>query len=207
MSDLTKALNKMLIWLRKHRLSDISFLQPGLSNAEIDKLIESLPMQLPQDIRDLYREINGTKIDSNYSNFSCIFESWAFYSLDVVINGYKERIKRYKNNSQMSIFRFDSLDALSIFFNVELTDIGYMIINDKAPDASIVIFESCKAGDCNQIVKYASLTDMMLTISEYYENAYYINNNGDLTLDSEKALQIWRKYNSYRITEAPKLLF
>jgi SMI1 / KNR4 family (SUKH-1) len=206
MSDLTNALDRMLNWLRQYKLSDISLLQPGLSNVEIDKLIENVPLQLPQDIRELYQWKNGTKIVGDHANFSCIFETWAFYPLDIVIDAYKHTLKLYEN-TYTPMFGFDSVDALNIFFSVEPTNMGYIIFNDKVPEASVIIFQYCTGGDCYPIIKYASLTDMMLTIAEYYENAYYISNNGALTLDDKQALGIWRKYNSYRIKEKPNLLF
>ena len=82
-----------------------------------------------------------------------------------------------------------------------MADTGYVLIDEKTQETSPVIFHSCKGGDCSSIIKYASLTSMMLSIAESCENAYDVNTNGDLILDSDRALDIWRKYNFDRITE------
>jgi hypothetical protein len=201
MSDLTDALGRILNWLEQHRLSDISFLQPGLSNAEIDELVVDLPLRLPKDIWELYQWKNGTRIIGDYWEFSCIFENWSFYPLQFVIDGFRDKIERYKKIVPEPIFEYERLNALNIFFCSELTDTGYVLINEKTQETSPVIFHSCKGGDCSPIIKYPSLTSMMLSIAECCENAYGVNTNGDLILDCERALQIWHKYNSYRITE------
>ncbi|MBD2195207.1 MULTISPECIES: SMI1/KNR4 family protein [Calothrix] len=198
MSLLTEALNRICNWLEKNRSHEISFLQLGLSEIEIEKYLADFPFKLSTEVRELYEWKNGTIIGDDLWEFCWAFESWGFYPLEVVISRYRERIKSYQ--AGMSILS-SYLNKLDIFFTVEPEDRGYVLIDDKTQNTSLVVFESCKAGTCSPIIKYASLTNMMLTISDCYENAYYRNSDGYLVPDNEIAYQIWRKYNSYRITE------
>lgn len=202
MSALTEALDRILNWLQHHRPSDVSLLQPGLSEAEIEEIVADLPWRLPNDIRQLYQWKNGTRIAGEYWEFAWTFEVWAFYPLQIVVDGYRDRMKYYEYEPWHPSYGFDSPEVLSIFFSVEPTDTGYVIVDDRTQEASPVVFQSCKAGACSPIIKYASLTNMILTIAESYKTAYCANAQGYLIPDKDKTLQIWRKYNSYQITEA-----
>jgi hypothetical protein len=199
LSSLTEALNRIWNWLEKNCSHQISFLQLGLSEIEIEKFLTDLPFKLSTEVRELYQWKNGTIVGDDPWEFCWAFEYWVFFPLEVVIGGYRERIKSYQ--AGMSILS-SSLNRLDIFFSVEPEDTGYVLIDDKTQETSLVVFESCKAGTCSSLIKYASLTDMMLTISDCYENAYYRNSDGYLVRDNEIAYQIWCKYNSSRITEA-----
>ncbi|MBW4598767.1 MAG: hypothetical protein KME29_03915 [Calothrix sp. FI2-JRJ7] len=68
MSDLTNALDKILSWLQKNYPSHVALLQPGLTEAEINELLEDLPLQLPQDIRELYQWKNGRMLVRDATN-------------------------------------------------------------------------------------------------------------------------------------------
>ncbi len=196
--SITKYLNKIWNWLNQNRYNEISFLQPGLSIKEIEEIISDLPLKLPTEVKALYMWKNGNTIGENEWEYCSIFGYWGFYPLQSVIASYRQ-IVDYQND--VSIFSSE-LNKLYIFFNVEPEDIGYVLINEKNQQTSLVVFESCKAGNCSPIIKYASLTNMMLTISDWYENAYYINYDGFLIPENEEAYQIWRKHNSSGITKA-----
>ncbi|OUL18578.1 hypothetical protein BV378_36555 [Nostoc sp. RF31YmG] len=197
MSALTDALDRILAWLQQYRPSHVSLLQPGLTAKEIEEIIADMPLQLTQDIRELYQWRNGSRIIGEYKEFAWTFEFFSFYPLQIVVNGYLDRAKREK----VELFGFEHPNALNIFLSVEPTDIGYVFIEEQAQEAAPVVFEYCKGGGCNPIIKYSSLTNMMLTIAEIYENADDVDTYGNFTIDSEKAITIWRKYNAYRITE------
>lgn len=172
MLALANALDRILNWLEQHRPSDVSLLQPGLSDEEIDELITDLPLKLPNDIRELYKWRNGTIIVGNYEEFAWTFEFWAFYPLQIVIDGYRQKIELNKKQYRQPTWEFQGLNTLNIFFSPELVDIGYVLIDDKNQEASPVIFEYCKGGACSPIIKYASLTNMLLTIAEIYEKGF-----------------------------------
>jgi hypothetical protein len=195
MSVLTESLDRIWIWLQQNKASDLSFLQPGLSDTEIEELIGDLPLQLPEDIRELYKWKNGTKIIGDYLEFSCIFENWTFYPLQLVVNGYRHKVEMFKNVNYEPIFEHENLNILSIFFSSDLEEMGYVVIDDKTQQCSPVIFQYCKGGVCVPIIKCASLTSLFVTIAECCQNSYYVDADGNLNLDNEIALEIWRKYN------------
>jgi HEAT repeats/SMI1 / KNR4 family (SUKH-1) len=202
MSDLTDALNKILYWLQQNRPSDVELLETGLSEAEIEEIIEDLPLQLPQDILELYKWKNGSTIIGEYENFCWAFEWWSFYSLEIVINGYRHRLKSSRNHYWAPEFPYKTHNSLGIFFSPELTDTGYAVIDETKHQVSPIIFLHSKAGADTPIIKYASLTTMMQTVAECYEQAYYMGADGYLVPDEVKKLEIWRKYNSEYIAEA-----
>lgn len=196
MSDLTNALNKILSWLQKNYPSHVALLQPGLTEAEINELLEDLPLQLPQDIRELYQWKNGSRIIGEYEDFCWAFDSWSFYPLELVIDAYCH------NLDWAPLFDNKSYTSLNMFFSSpDRSENGYAVI-DNSRETSPIIFQYCKAGACEQIIKYASLTTMMQTVAECYEQAYYKDADGYLVPDNMKKLEIWRKYNSERIAEA-----
>lgn len=196
MSDLIEALNRILNWLQQNHPSDVELLEPGLSKAEMEEIIEDLPLQLPQDIQELYQWKNGSKIIGEYENFCCAFESWSFYSLEIVINAF------FHNREFMPILERDNYSRLNIFFSPELTDTGYATVDETKQQTSPIIFMHCKAGANTPIIKYASLTKMMQTVAECYEQAYYVNVDGYLIADEVKRLEFWRKHNSEYIAKA-----
>jgi hypothetical protein len=197
MSVLTESLDRIWIWLQNNKAPDLLFLQQGLSEAEIEEIIADLPLQLPEDIQELYKWKNGTKIIGDYLEFSCIFEKWSFYPLQIVANGYRHKVERFKIDIFEPFFEHQNLNILSIFFSSDLEETGYVVIDDKIQQCSPVIFQHCKGGVCVPITKYASLTSLFVTIAECCENAYYVDADGNLNLDNEAALDIWRKYNVF----------
>lgn len=78
MSLLTKALERILEWLEKYRPYDVSFLQPGLSKAEIEVITKDLPFKLPQEVCELYQWKNGTTKGNEYWEFGLFFEHLIF---------------------------------------------------------------------------------------------------------------------------------
>ncbi len=48
---------------------------------------------------------------------------------------------------------------------------------------------------------YSSLTDMMMTLAESHETAYYIGEDGYFEKDIDKVLSIWQKYNSSQLVK------
>ena len=195
--SITEHLNKILNWLNQDRYNEISFLQPGLSIKEIEEIISDLPLQLPTEVKQLYMWKNGTTRGNYEHEYNTTFGYWGFYPLQSVIASYQ--IIDFHND--VSIYSSE-LNKLYIFFNAQPEEDGYVLIDERNQQTSLVVFEFCKAGDCSPIIKYASLTDMVLTISDWYENAYYINYDGFLIPENDVAYQIWRKYNSSGITKA-----
>ena len=196
--SITEHLNKILNWLNQNRYNEISFLQPGISIEEIEEIISDLPLKLPIDVKQLYMWKNGTTRGNYEHEYSSAFGYWGFFPLQSVIASYRQIIDFHNDVSIYS----SELNKLHIFFNAQSEEDGYVLIDKKNKQTSLVVFEFCKAGDCSPIIKYASLTDMVLTISDWYENAYYINYDEFLIPENDVAYQILRKYNSSGITKA-----
>ncbi len=197
MSTLTKALNRILKWLQQYRPLDVSFLNPGLSVAEIEEIVKKLPVRLPKEVYELYQWRNGTIRGTEDWEFSCTFDWWGFVPLQFARVEHKLRSNNYREPWPVAS---DSFYSLNIFFSVEPIDEGFVVIDETLKPAP-VCFQSCKAGGCSSIAKYASLTTMMLTIADCYENAYYVDAAGNFTQDTYR-VQIWRKYNSSQIVKA-----
>ncbi|OKH43013.1 hypothetical protein NIES2101_31670 [Calothrix sp. HK-06] len=119
MSDLTNALDKILSWLQKNYPSHVALLQPGLTEAEINELIEDLPLQLPQDIRELYQWKNGSIIIGDYEDFCWAFECWSFYPLELIIDGYCH------NLDLVPVFENEIHNRLNIFGSCVLSVLNF----------------------------------------------------------------------------------
>ncbi len=170
-----------------------------MSPDEIEEIITDLPLQLPNDIRSLYRWKNGIRIGEENWEYSHIFLNWGFYPLQIIVDGYLENVK-----SCYFGLGLNPANAWPIFFHAEGTRTGYALVDDKTQETSPVVFQNCYGGGCSLIIEYASLTSMMLTVAECYESAYFVDSNGYLHLDDNQALDIWRKFNSEKIKSEPK---
>jgi len=194
MLTLTKALNRIFKYLEKHKPEAISLLQPGLSDSEIEELVKDLPIQLPEEIYDLYKWKNGSGKSPGLEHIAYIFDEFSFYPLEVAIGKYRPKLikdKRWKD--------IYSSSWLEIFF-CYIGEVGGYVFVDDSQETSQVIFAYHKDGD-DITQKYTSLTSMMTTIAECYETgAYSITKHEDCTVtvtnNEQKAHQIWCKHNS-----------
>lgn len=211
MSDLTEALDRILNWLYQQRRehpeatqewrlrspeeeNNAPLVNPGLSSAEIEEITKDLHLQLPPEFYELYQWGNGTQYDDSLFEFDWLFdasEGWGFFigfgffPLQIAVS---ESLKWKEGR------------ALSIFIGRECRE-GYLVF-DESYQSFPVIFRNFKGGANDMIIKYASLTNMMLTIADCYEQAYFINAHGYFSKDEDKAFKIWQKYNSHQIVSA-----
>ncbi len=58
-SELTNALDRILKWIEQYKPWYVNYLQPGLSRGEIENLVRDLPIQLPEEVYELYQWRNG----------------------------------------------------------------------------------------------------------------------------------------------------
>lgn len=178
MSPLTNALNRIVAcWEKNGNEKLVHGLMPGLSHAEIEKLVQDLPIQLPQEIFELYQWRNGSKYEED--------EGW-YLPLQDAVKFYLNRIEYYEPP-----FNEGNVAIICLFFYIFPPDpiseqAGYILI-PESHDACPVIFETMNS-EPSITRKYASITAMMLTIAELMEteiDAY----------KTEERYQIWRKYN------------
>ena len=229
MSDLTKALDRILNWLRNNQHSwirrtenSISLLQPGLSRNEINSIIPDANLILPEEVYELYQWRNGGVIgECDYINYVDLFSIdhkdsngyiswWGFVQFQSVVT------ENIQNQNDYASLKPDILNLISAFpwisdfsnpsaFQIFCSDggscmTGY-VYKDNYYKSFPVIFLDFYQGGNTVLMLYASLTDMMLTIAESYETAYYIREDGYLAKDTTKVLEIWRKYNSGKLVE------
>ncbi len=224
MTALTEALDRILNWLyeqqRQHPelyrrywcLSattpiDTQFypkLRSGLSRSEIAEISKDLSEPLPPDVIELYQWRNGGQSSITYMsdwlfNFGEGFgqeRSANLLDLQSAVSNYRDKkscsledvtvdnllTNRYDNNS---IKFFDAVQCVE----------GYMVMNQNRKSYPIVFWDFQGGGD-TVYSKYASLTDMMVTIAECYENACTVDDRGRLIENKDKIWEIWRKHNA-----------
>ncbi|MEC4988928.1 MAG: hypothetical protein SAJ37_09285, partial [Oscillatoria sp. PMC 1068.18] len=194
MSQLTQALEVILKWNSKHYPLTVTNLNPGLSYAEIKTITKNWSIQIPTEIYELYQWRNGVGDGSKSCEFAGIFDCWGFLPLqDITVEkqpGIDEYEARYKINYPHN--------SLNLFFGFEWFYKGYAVISEKGKIKWIEFGEVIDGG-WEIIDHYNSLTSMMLTIAECYENAYYVDSLGYLSKDQEKTAKIRQKYyhNTY----------
>lgn len=210
MSILTDSLNRIQVWLRNNYPAVAESVTPGLASEEIQEIIQTLPFSLPEEICELYQWSRG-HTEENRRNYTHIFdpyEGMALCSLERAIEIYpsfedefEECARKYIGKPLFPIFEFDG---------------SYLcVVGDWEEDAKTpIIFVS----EINEIHnKYTSLTSMILTIAECFENggisfkenghriwneeifsSFYLKNNSNLLKFSVNKLKqelIMRQYN------------
>lgn len=233
MSYLTKALDRILNWLRNNQYSwirrtenPIYLLQPGLSRAEINSILTHANLLLPEEVYELYQWRNGGVIGEwDYINYTDLFNIdhkdsngyssngyiswWGFVQFQSVVTENIQNQNDYACLEQDILNRISAFPIISDFRNPSAFQIfrskegcmtGY-VYKDNYYKSFPVIFLDFYQGSNTVLMLYASLTDMMMTIAESYETAYYIREDGYLAKDTNKVLEIWRKYNSDKLVE------
>ncbi|WP_445638434.1 hypothetical protein NSTC745_03704 [Nostoc sp. DSM 114161] len=155
MSSLTEGLNRILIWLDEHYTDIASSLSPGLSYGEITKKIGDLPFKLSREVYEIFQWRNG----SNNS----IFGGASLFSLNGSLTLYQD-FKDYFLDSDIKAFPiFANEDSAEYYFAVceTLEELPIITIGFDEPEI---------------IVKYTSLTNMILSIAEAYESKVFIHN-------------------------------
>ncbi|BCL36020.1 SMI1/KNR4 family protein [Nostoc sp. MS1] len=161
MSLLTEALEQILKWEQKHFPSQVTLLQPGLSDEEIDQITQDWSVQLPTEVRELYKWRNGS-IPDDIGLYDYIFDGFTFPTLqDISIT--------YQPGTEDDRWRFSNhfhSNFLKLFFSPEESDQGYIIVSKKG-EINWLDFGYWSDGFWIREMYYTSLTNMMLTIAEY----------------------------------------
>lgn len=211
MSDLIEALDRILNWLRRQNRehpeatqgwwlrspeeeNNAPLVKPGLSSAEIEEISKDLRLQLPPELCELYQWSNGTQYDNSLYEFDWLFDAGQGWGFFMGFGVYPFQLAVSES------LRWNQGRKLTIFIGRECRD-GYLVF-DKNSQLFPVIFRDFKGGGNDTLIKYASLTNMMMTIADCYEQAYYINSNRYFSKDESKALEIWQKYNAEQIVSA-----
>ncbi len=194
MSPLTEAIDRIMKCLQQDTPELASYLLPGLTHAEIEEKVKDLPLQLPQEAWEIYQLIRGFSIERLYNNLfrqnepnMFIFDGYALLSLEKVVKIYREKLKRTEYYYECEIERYNP-NWLQIFVCYMSELEGYLVI-DGTSESCGVIFTYNKVNERKK--QYISLTSMMQTLAENYEQGYC-----NSVADPETFDEIWRKYNS-----------
>ncbi len=175
MSELTKALNRILNWFQHNKPSTIESLQPGLTIEEIEEKVKDLPFRLTQEVYQLYQWRNGMIDDG-----SCFFRYYRFLPLEDAL----EELKLMKEAWSLSL-PFGWF-ALFEFEGEYFSAVGAEENTENSP-----ILHTYHGID----IAYRNLTNMMLYIAECYETgACYIGESRIIEENEVTVIDILQKY-------------
>lgn len=171
-----------------------SNLQKGLSFAEIEKILENFPYQIPEEIEQLYHWHNGI-------NFYCELELFHYHTFLPLENAFATHQDWLKFNQEEYLIYPPEL--LPIFeFQGEYYAVECSLEKEKRGKIWFIYHEN--------LCVYNSLENMLTSILECYQtNAYKIVDiAGDFEteINEEKVAQIKLKYNPVRQEMCDKLI-
>lgn len=190
MSVLTVALERIMQWLRANQPEYAASFLPGLKYSEIQSLETEFGFKLPNEIYELYQWRNGTEEDAK----AICFPTFEFLPISRAIEHTKRCNQFIEESKKFSREEGEWYEICPLFTFIANNGIlcGVTIVDYQGGKIPVV---DIGEGDMARI-NYASLTDMMLTLAEYYETgAYYLDDEGFVCKDEGKAAQIFRKYN------------
>ena len=179
---LLQALDRILLWLKKHNPKTVSNLLPGLSENELKQKEKDLPFNLPKELDILYRWRNGqgTKTENPFIWYH------DFPSLDMAIKEYHE-LKRLGPLGRWNASWFPFLTFMGEY---------YFIACPKEKKTALPIrFYFNEDPETHPV--YINLTTMMLTAAEWYESGavFVSDKTGALDGNVQAIRNIHQKYN------------
>ncbi|MGP1386364.1 MAG: hypothetical protein ACTS2F_22580 [Thainema sp.] len=198
MSELTEALDKILVWLKQYKPDYADTFLPGLSREEIEAKVSGLPGNLPEEMYELYQWRNGA---SEEDIQVVVYPALGFDPLDEAVKVCKGILKGFGEEHP---FLFEG----KMLFPFLRNNCSFCaVLLDQEQQTHSPVIDIAAEGDLE--LMYTSLTNMMLTLAEYCESgAYYIGKvdeeeggrpeeaEGFLCADETKMLPIFEKYNS-----------
>ena len=163
-------------WLQKNRPERVETFQPGLSREEIDHLIGSLPIQITEELYEIYQWRNGsTDWNGTDSLVSPILE---FMPLEEAINSFYDLFNLFTETPLLDeSFSYDERQLFPII--CENSSCYYAVMVDNKERMISPVMDVDSEGDLS--IVFNSLTDMMQTLAEYCETGtYYIDAEGFL---------------------------
>ena len=207
MTDLTDALDRILIYLEEHEnLNNARFesLQIGLSYEEIIEKTKDLPFCLPREVVELYRWGNGTWKEEEAHG--CLFyNSYTFLSLESALEIYKSYTTSWldcKFSSHPPQLDDDKLNWKNARWNKrwfpimeDLDEKGFfaIVLNQQHIETTPVLDIFWEDFDGEPYIIYPSLSKMIQAEAELYEAGYYLLNK-NRTIYYEAVRCIRQKY-------------
>lgn len=172
-------------WLQQNQPEFAASFLPGLTNEQIQVILQDLPYQLPKEIYELYSWRNGTR-----ERQKILFHlSMAFLPLQDALLVAKETIDIHEGTDNE--LRFEG-QRLFPFLDDEGDRCAVVASEEKTLSSPIILID-----EIDEIcLGYTSLTSMMQTIAECCQTgAYYLIEEGFIEQDEDKSAEILRKYN------------
>jgi hypothetical protein len=185
MSILRDALERIFHWFNKNHPKVITSLVPGLTSSEIDEILSSLSLQIPQEVREIYKFSNGLNEQ--------IFDGLYLLSLESAI----QEAKTWVNEPYEEIAEMYKYAGKAIFPIFQLEGDNLAVVETKGQSETSPIVLLSHSGGTDISLKYASLTAMMLTLAESYEaGGIVIYPNGYIEAKQSSYAEAYRKYNA-----------
>jgi cell wall assembly regulator SMI1 len=122
MAAMDEAITALEQFLKDSNPDVLAYLQPGLTNEEIASKVSAFPFRLPEEVFDLYRWRNGTRLDPSATLGELgIWLCYHFLSLEDSISTYLTEAWKYDPRVQKNWFPLLSDDGGGFYF-VECSD-------------------------------------------------------------------------------------
>jgi len=183
-SRLFKALDRILGHLTRLKHPVVAMLQPPLTPAEVAAVEATLPFQLTEEVRAMYRWRNGITVSQNdILAHQWFFPGFYFPSLQEA----RERFEGRKNAPQWHRGWYP-------LFDNGAGDFYIVPCKKKAQESAPVI--GFLHGEPEQPVEYLSVLSMVETLAECYDtSAFFLNDQDRLDIDDDAQARIARRHN------------
>lgn len=185
MSTLIPSLERILTWLTHHKPDLGTSFLPGLSRAELDSYLQTLPFHVSQEVYDLYQWRGGTVGEQG------LFVYHWFYTLSEI-----KEVEEILNDPDWMDLREEQGHPLYLFPLFGFDGEYLLVPGTEEPLQTSPVYQmNCE--DSSVCMAFDSLSQMMATLAECYENGLYQSMLGSyLTMtDPEKFGAIRRQYN------------
>jgi cell wall assembly regulator SMI1 len=181
---LHKALHEVVAHLTRLGRSVVSQLQPGLSDQDVARVEATLPFQLTEEVRAVYRFCNGIALDpTKVLGHQWFFPGFYLPSLEHA----RERFEGRKLAAQWRKGWFPLFeDGAGDFYIVPCKKKPL----DRAPVIGFI------HGEPEQPIEYLDVTTMIETLADCYaQGAFFVNQEDMLDVDDDAQERIARQHN------------
>jgi cell wall assembly regulator SMI1 len=181
---LFRALDRILDHLVRLKHPVVKMLQPPLTAAEVAAVEATLPFQLTEEVRAIYRWRNGITVSqTDILAHQWFFPGYYFPSLQEA----RLRFEGRKNAPQWHRGWYPLFDSGAGDFYI-------VPCKKKAQESTPVI--GFLHGEPEQPVEYLSVVSMVETLAECYEKgAFFLNDQDRLDVDDDAQARLARRHN------------
>lgn len=206
---LQESFERIKSWVKVRYPKQANRLLPGLTDEEIERITIDLPYPLPEELKCLYKSINGFPVDDNYDQNLFIWDRHILLPLQEAMDGWKKTKNRINRLNSSDFFLNTAPEEHCYGSNcfAFLSDWGgegegYAIIDANDLRTCKVIF-TIKRDEIKR--RYISLTALVQTLANWYEEESSLD-TGLFSISSpakDKYFHIWKKYNTYTDPSPP----